>query len=58
MSRTNSLEILKIASPKIPLRANRITAEIPGALIATLRITVESMKPVFLARFAKSTVNL
>ena len=47
-----------MASPKIPLRVNKTTAEIPGALIATLKITVESMKPVFLARLAKSTVNL
>ena len=36
---------------------NNTTAETPGAPIATLRITVDNMKPVFLAKFAKSTVN-
>ena len=58
LSLTNSLEILRIASPSIPLSVNSTTAEIPGAPIATLRITVDKINPVFLARFAKSTVNL
>ena len=47
-----------MAKPRIPLKVNRITAETPGALIATLSITVDKMNPVFLAKFAKSTVNL
>ena len=58
LSLTNSLEILRIASPSIPLSVNNTTADIPGAPIATLRITVDKINPVFLARFAKSTVNL
>ena len=36
---------------------NKITAETPGAPIATLRITVDKINPVFLAKFPKSTVN-
>ena len=47
-----------MARPSIPLNVNRITAEMPGALIATLSITVDRINPVFLAKFAKSTVNL
>ena len=54
---TKILEILRIANPKIPLSVNKITAETPGAPIATLRITVDKINPVFLAKFPKSTVN-
>ncbi len=47
-----------MAKPRIPLKVNRTTAETPGALIATRSITVDKINPVFLAKFAKSTVNL
>ncbi len=53
-SRFNLLEIPMIATPSTPLRLKSIMEERPEEEIATLMTTVDSTKPVFLARLAKS----
>ena len=42
--------------PKNPARMNIIAPDTPGEAIATLRITVERINPVFLARLENSVI--
>ena len=48
------MNILSMAIPRSPLSVKRIIEETPSDEIATLMITVDRTKPVFLARLPKS----
>ena len=52
----NKIPEIRTEEPRHPARMKRIAPDVPGLAIATRKITVDNMKPVFLAKWEKSVM--
>ena len=52
----NRIPDIRTEEPRHPARMKRIAPDVPGLAIATRKITVDNMKPVFLAKWEKSVM--
>ena len=52
----NKIPDIRTEEPRHPARMKRIAPDVPGLAIATRKITVDNMKPVFLAKWEKSVM--